>query len=90
MNPRENLLNLYHRKGAKTAPVGFVLCESLEKEFKNRYPEAKSYQDYFDFPYRKIIDPGFTWPSPGETEEKFSKRLKISNIPDKPVNREVY
>jgi arylsulfatase A-like enzyme len=34
--------------------------------------------------------PGFTWPSPGETEEEFSKRLKISNIPDKPVNREVY
>ncbi|MBN2762999.1 MAG: hypothetical protein JXR41_07915, partial [Bacteroidales bacterium] len=61
MTPRENLLNLYRRKGAQTAPVGFVLCESLEKEFKKRYPEAKSYQDHFNFPYRNIIDPGFAW-----------------------------
>ncbi|MEI7503655.1 MAG: uroporphyrinogen decarboxylase family protein [Paludibacter sp.] len=30
-------------------------------EFKKRYPEAKSYQDHFNFPYRNIIDPGFSW-----------------------------
>lgn len=34
--------------------------------------------------------PGFTWPSPGETDEEFDKRLKRANIPAKPVNREVY
>lgn len=34
--------------------------------------------------------PGFTWPSPGETDEEFAKRLKMANIPAKPVNMEVY
>jgi uroporphyrinogen decarboxylase len=61
MTPRENLLNLYRRKGAQVAPVGFILCERLEEEFKRRYPNASSYQDHFDFPYRNIIDPGFAW-----------------------------
>jgi arylsulfatase A-like enzyme len=34
--------------------------------------------------------PGFTWPSPGETDKEFEKRLKLANIPAKPVNREIY
>lgn len=34
--------------------------------------------------------PGFTWPSPGETDEQFAKRLKNANIPAKPANREIY
>ncbi|MBN2175494.1 MAG: hypothetical protein JW731_15295 [Bacteroidales bacterium] len=59
--PKDNLLQLYRRQGYESVPVGFVLCESLEKEFQRRYPEAKSYQDHFDFPYRNIIDPGFAW-----------------------------
>ena len=61
MTPRENLLNLYRRKGFEQAPVGFNLCESLEHEFKRRYPAANSYHEHFDFPYRNIIDPGFAW-----------------------------
>ncbi|MGV8093985.1 MAG: uroporphyrinogen decarboxylase family protein [Mangrovibacterium sp.] len=61
MTPRENLIQLYRRKGINEAPVGFVLCESLEQEFRRRYPEAASYQDHFNFPYRNIIDPGFNW-----------------------------
>lgn len=61
MLPKDNLIQLYHRKGIKTAPVGFILCESLEKEFKKRYPNATSYQDHFNFPYRIIVDPGFSW-----------------------------
>jgi uroporphyrinogen decarboxylase len=61
MIPRENLLNLYRRKGFELAPIGFNLCESLEQEFKRRYPFAISYQEHFNFPYRNIIDPGFAW-----------------------------
>jgi len=34
--------------------------------------------------------PSTTWPSPGETEEEFRTRLKQANIPEKPVNRNVY
>ncbi len=34
--------------------------------------------------------PSNTWPSPGETEADFSKRLKLANIPEKPVNMEIY
>jgi uroporphyrinogen decarboxylase len=61
MNPRENLRKLYLREGFKDVPVGFILCDSLQEEFKRRYPEAGSYQDHFDFPYRIIVDPGFSW-----------------------------
>ncbi len=61
MTPRENLIQLYHRKGYTNVPVGFILCDSLKKEFKKRYPDAKSYEDHFNFPYRTIVDPGFSW-----------------------------
>jgi len=61
MTPRENLLKLYHRKGYDSTPVGFILCKSLEEEFNKRYPNASSYQDQFNFPYRIIVDPGFSW-----------------------------
>jgi uroporphyrinogen decarboxylase len=61
MTPRENLYQIYRRKGFIQVPVGFNLCDSLLAEFKKRYPEAKSYQDHFNFPYRNIIDPGFSW-----------------------------
>lgn len=61
MSPKENLLNLYRRKGYAEVPVGFNLCESLEMEFSRRYPGETSYQEYFHFPYRNIIDPGFSW-----------------------------
>lgn len=52
---------MYRREGFSHAPVGFILCESLEEEFRRRYPGAKSYQDHFSFPYRIIVDPGFSW-----------------------------
>ena len=61
MTPRENLLTLYRRQGFEQVPVGFTLCDSLEKEFKKRYPKAENYQELFQFPYRNIIDPGFSW-----------------------------
>lgn len=61
LTPKENLLSLYNRKGFESQPVGFILCPSLEEEFKRHYPEAKSYQDQFNFPYRIINDPGFSW-----------------------------
>lgn len=61
MNLKENLLSVYHRKGYEKVPTGFILCPSLENEFKHRYPEAKSYQDHFNFPYRIVVDPGFSW-----------------------------
>jgi len=61
MTLRENLLKLYRRQGYEKAPVGMTLCPSQEEEFKRRYPDQKSYQKYFDFPYRVIVDPGFGW-----------------------------
>jgi uroporphyrinogen decarboxylase len=61
MTPRENVIKIYQRKGFDQAPVGFTLCDSLVTEFKKRYPEAKNYPDHFKFPYRNIIDPGFSW-----------------------------
>jgi len=61
MTPRENLIHLYRRKGYEEVPAGFLLCESLQEEFKRKYPGADSYQDHFNFPYRIIVDPGFSW-----------------------------
>lgn len=57
----QDLLNLYKRRGYKKSPVGMTFCPSQEEEFSRRYPDAKSYQDYFEFPYRVIVDPGFGW-----------------------------
>lgn len=34
--------------------------------------------------------PGTTWPSPGESDEAFVRRLNMANIPPKPVNRELF
>ena len=61
MNLKENLLSIYHRKGYEKVPTGFILCPSLENEFKRRYPDALSYQDHFNFPHRIVVDPGFSW-----------------------------
>lgn len=61
MTPKENLLQMYRHKGYSTVPVGFNLCDSLKEEFKKRYPDAESYEDHFNFPYRIIVDPGFSW-----------------------------
>ena len=61
MTPRENLIQLYRREGLNRVPVGFILCDSLEEEFKKRYPDAESYPEHFNFPYRIIVDPGFSW-----------------------------
>jgi hypothetical protein len=61
MTPRENLLNLYRRRGAETAPVYFNLCPHLEAEFRRRCPGATSYAEHFQFPMRLITDPGFPW-----------------------------
>jgi len=61
VNLRKNLLSLYKQKGYQKAPVGFTLCPNQIENFKHRYPDAISYQDHFDFPYRVIVDPGFGW-----------------------------
>jgi uroporphyrinogen decarboxylase len=61
MTPRENLLNLYRRRGQDTAPVSFCLCPDLEREFRRRYPHAADYGEHFQFPMRLVTDPGFPW-----------------------------
>ncbi len=61
MSAKNNFLSLYRREGYNQVPVGFILCPALEAEFKKRYPQAKSYQDHFNFPYRIVSDPGFAW-----------------------------
>lgn len=61
MTLRKNLLSLYRRKGYNQVPVAFNLCDSLEKKFKEYYPGDQSYMEVFGFPYRHVIDPGFSW-----------------------------
>ena len=61
MTPREDLLNLYRRRGYQRAPVCFHLCPALERQFREHYPDAADYREYFQFPMRLITDPGFPW-----------------------------
>jgi len=61
MNHRDNLLNLYRRRGCEAAPVGSQLCPDLERRFQDRYPGATDYRQQFQFPLRLITDPGFPW-----------------------------
>ena len=61
MNPRENLLSLYRRRGCEAAPVQFTLCPSLEQTFRERYPGRGGYDEAFQFPMRILADPGFPW-----------------------------
>ena len=61
MNPRENLLGLYRRRGFAAAPACFHLCPELEGTFRQRYPEAADYREQFQFPMRLLTDPGFPW-----------------------------
>jgi hypothetical protein len=61
MNPRQNLLSLYRRRGFEATPVCFNLCPHLERQFRERYPGAADYPEQFEFPMRLVTDPGFPW-----------------------------
>jgi uroporphyrinogen decarboxylase len=89
MTPRENLLSLYRKQGYERAPVCFVLCPSLENEFKQRYPSAESYADEFGFPFRLITDPAFPWIAeiPGFVPERKWDRTRYFDTPVHPQAR---
>jgi uroporphyrinogen decarboxylase len=61
MNPRENLLGLYRRRGFESAPSYFNLCPALQEQFRREHPAAADYAEHFQFPMRLIMDPGFPW-----------------------------
>jgi arylsulfatase A len=81
--------NWYAVKTRK-ANLHFLTCKRIPANRKTsaaQYPEvAKEILQIMKTEHT----PGYTWPSPGETEEAFSQRLKRANIPAKPVNREIY
>jgi uroporphyrinogen decarboxylase len=61
---RGDLLSLYRCQGFEKAPVGMVLCPSQQEAFRRQYPnypKEKDYLDFFNAPYRVIVDPGFGW-----------------------------
>ncbi len=49
MTPRENLLNLYNKKGYDFVPVQFSMCPSLWEKKKNAIGEV-SLEEYFEYP----------------------------------------
>ena len=46
-SPKDNLIQLYRRNGYNSTPVGFVLCESLEKEFKKTISKCRKLSGSF-------------------------------------------
>ena len=55
MTPRENLLSLVRRQGYEWIPVEFMLCPSLENEFRRRWGDSgMDYQQYFKMPWRNV------------------------------------
>lgn len=61
MDFRKNLLSLYRRREFGAAPAYFHLCPDLERQFRQRYPEATDYCEHFQFPMRLITATGFPW-----------------------------
>ena len=89
MNHRENLISLYKRNGFEKIPVYFVLCPTLQDEFKKRYGPGNTYQEYFALPAKVISDPGFSW---NEITEGFVPKrnfdwAKYYPVPVKPGTR---
>ena len=44
MNPRENLIALYRRRGYERAPVCFNFCPDLVREFEVRLKQRRLYK----------------------------------------------
>lgn len=61
MTPKENLLKLYKREGYNQVSTDCILCKSFEEEFRKRFPGETSNQEHFNFPYRIIVGPRFSW-----------------------------
>lgn len=55
MTNRENFLSLLRRQGYEWVPVDFVLCPYLIEQVKERFG-TDDYEEYFDFPWRKVED----------------------------------
>ena len=53
-SPRENLLNIWRRKGFEYIPAQFDLCPSQEEKFKSLHGENTSYRKFFEFPWENI------------------------------------
>ena len=51
---RDNLLDLYNRKGFSYVPVEFELCPHLDEVFKRTIKSKISYEEYFDMPGRGL------------------------------------
>ena len=51
---RDNLLDLYNRKGYSYVPVEFELCPHLETVFKRNANSNLPYEEYFDMPGRGL------------------------------------
>lgn len=52
--PRENLLGLLRKQGYDWAPCEFMLCESLEKQFRAQENAGDDYMSYFQMPWRRL------------------------------------
>lgn len=53
-SPRENIINLWRRKGFEYIPAHFDLCPSQEEKFKSIYGKEVSYRQHFGFPWENI------------------------------------
>jgi uroporphyrinogen decarboxylase len=56
MNQRENVLSLFRREGYSFAPCQFRLTPHLIKVFYDKTGYEGSYEDYFNMPWRNILD----------------------------------
>ncbi len=57
LSHRENLLNIWHRKGIEFAPVHIILCPSLVEQFKAKYGDDFVVEEWADFSFRYIDGP---------------------------------
>jgi len=54
MNHRDNHAKLMKRQGFDFIPVQFMLCPSLEEQYREKIKSELPYNEYFDFPWKDL------------------------------------
>lgn len=77
-----------HKSNGKPVELYDLISDPLQsKDLRSNFPDIIKKMEEIML---KSHSPSDVWPSPGETQEKFAKRLKDNNIPERPDNLGLY
>lgn len=76
MDKCKNLLSLLRRNGFNEAPVEFILCPSLVKEYYKQTNADMDYMDYYEMPWRNVEDLRLVGQDPGNYKKYYNYEFK--------------